>query len=394
MKPILTLTALSLATITAVATPAQANTVRIGIIAPMTGGSADWGVQFRNCIQVFQSKYGDSVAGSKVELLYRDTGGANPSLAKKHAEELIVNDKVSALAGFFFSPNAFSVSSVLTQAKVPGVIFVAATPHITTTSPYWIRTGYSSWHSAVPMAEWAYAQGTRRVYIAVQDFAPGHSVQEGFKTTFTRLGGTIVGEDRMAMNTTDFAPFVQRIADAKPEAVYMFLSPGPSSIAFLKAVEAAGLKDKGIKILGVAETDDQELPSVGPVARDVYSSLHYAVSLPSETNKEFVNAVISRFPDNGPPHAGCVGAYDGMRVIYKMIEDGKGKIGPGAIDSVKGMAWESPRGPVSIDPETRDIIQNVYIRQVTEGADGKLYNKVIHTVPDVKDPWKVANGKR
>jgi branched-chain amino acid transport system substrate-binding protein len=371
----------------------QAQTIKVGIIAPMTGGSADWGVQFQNCIQLFQSQNGDSVSGRKVEVIYRDTGGANPSLAKKHAEELIVNDKVNVLGGFFFSPNAFAVSPALTQAKIPGVLFVAATPNITQTSPYWVRTGYTSWQSAVPMAQWAYKQGIRRVYIAVQDFAPGHSVQEGFKTAFTRLGGTILGEDRMAMNTTDFAPFVQRIADAKPEAVYMFVSPGPSSIAFLKSIEAAKLKERGIKILGVAETDDQELESVGPVAKGVYSSLHYAVSLPSEMNQSFVKAVVSRFPKDGPPHAGCVGAYDGMRVIYKMIETGKGTIDEKSVEAVKGFTWQSPRGPVSIDPDTRDIVQNVYIRVVEEGRDGKLYNKVIETTPAVKDPWKEAQKK-
>jgi len=371
----------------------QAQTIKVGIIAPMTGGSADWGVQFQNCIQLFQSQNGDSMSGRKVEVIYRDTGGANPSLAKKHAEELIVNDKVNVLGGFFFSPNAFAVSPVLTQAKIPGVLFVAATPNITQTSPYWVRTGYTSWQSAVPMAQWAYKQGIRRVYIAVQDFAPGHSVQEGFKTAFTRLGGTILGEDRMAMNTTDFAPFVQRIADAKPEAVYMFVSPGPSSIAFLKSIEAAKLKERGIKILGVAETDDQELESVGPVAKGVYSSLHYAVSLPSEMNQSFVKAVVSRFPKDGPPHAGCVGAYDGMRVIYKMIETGKGTIDEKSVEAVKGFTWQSPRGPVSIDPDTRDIVQNVYIRVVEEGRDGKLYNKVIETTPAVKDPWKEAQKK-
>lgn len=371
----------------------QAQTIKVGIIAPMTGGSADWGVQFQNCIQLFQSQNGDSVSGRKVEVIYRDTGGANPSLAKKHAEELIVNDKVNVLGGFFFSPNAFAVSPILTQAKIPGVLFVAATPNITQTSPYWVRTGYTSWQSAVPMAQWAYKQGIRRVYIAVQDFAPGHSVQEGFKTAFTRLGGTILGEDRMAMNTTDFAPFVQRIADAKPEAVYMFVSPGPSSIAFLKSIEAAKLKERGIKILGVAETDDQELESVGPVAKGVYSSLHYAVSLPSEMNQSFVKAVVSRFPKDGPPHAGCVGAYDGMRVIYKMIETGKGTIDEKSVEAVKGFTWQSPRGPVSIDPDTRDIVQNVYIRVVEEGRDGKLYNKVIETTPAVKDPWKEAQKK-
>lgn len=388
-----TLALLTVALAAALPVCAQAQSVKVGIIAPMTGGSADWGVQFRNCIQLFQAQNGDSVAGRKVELIYRDTGGANPSLAKKHAEELIVNDKVNVLGGFFFSPNAFAVSPVLTQAKIPGVIFVAATPNITQTSPYWVRTGYSSWQSAVPMAQWAHKQGIRRVYIAVQDFAPGHSVQDGFKTAFTRLGGTIVGEDRMAMNTTDFAPFVQRIADAKPEAVYMFLSPGPSSIAFLKAIEAAKLKERGIKIMGVAETDDQELESVGPVAKGVYSALHYAVSLPTETNQNFVKAVASRFAKDGPPHAGCVGAYDGMRVIYRMIEAGKGTIDEKSVDAVKGFAWQSPRGPVSIDPETRDIIQNVYIRVVEEGPGGKLYNKVIETIPAVKDPWKEAQKK-
>ncbi|NBS97139.1 MAG: ABC transporter substrate-binding protein [Betaproteobacteria bacterium] len=384
---------LAVAAMAAIPLSTQAQAIKVGIIAPMTGGSADWGVQFQNCIQLFQSQNGDSVAGRKVEVIYRDTGGANPSLAKKHAEELIVNDKVNVLGGFFFSPNAFSVSPVLTQAKIPGVIFVAATPNITQTSPYWVRTGYTSWQSAVPMAQWAYKQGIRRVYIAVQDFAPGHSVQEGFKTAFTRLGGTILGEDRMAMNTTDFAPFVQRIADAKPEAVYMFLSPGPSSIAFLKSIEAAKLKERGIKILGVAETDDQELESVGPVAKGVYSSLHYAVSLPSEMNQSFVKAVVSRFPKDGPPHAGCVGAYDGMRVIYKMIETGKGTIDEKSVEAIKGFSWQSPRGPVSIDPETRDIVQNVYIKVVEEGRDGKLYNKVIETTPAVKDPWKEAQKK-
>ncbi len=393
MKHSLILAAAALAALAAVPLAAQTQTVKVGIIAPMTGGSADWGVQFRNCIQIYQSQFGDTVAGSKVEVIYRDTGGANPSLAKKHAEELIVNDKVNVLGGFFFSPNAFAVSPVLTQAKIPGVIFVAATPSITQTSPYWVRTGYTSWQSAVPMAQWAYKQGIRRVYIAVQDFAPGHSVQEGFKTAFTRLGGTILGEDRMAMNTADFAPFVQRIADARPEAVYMFLSPGPSSIAFLKAIEAARLKERGVKILGVAETDDQELESVGAVAKGVHSALHYAVSLPSDLNQNFVRSVTSRFPKDGPPHAGCVGAYDGMRVIYRMIEQGKGTIDDKAVDSVKGFSWQSPRGPVSIDPETRDIVQNIYIRTVEEGSGGKLFNRVVETFPAVKDPWKEAQKK-
>jgi len=383
------------AALAASATSAQPQqTVKVGIIAPMTGGSADWGVQFQNCIQLFQQENGDRVAGSKVEVIYRDTGGANPNLAKKHAEELIVNDKVGVLGGFFFSPNAFSVSSVLTQAKIPGVIFVAATPNITETSPYWVRTGYTSWQSAVPMAQWAYKNGVRRVYIAVQDFAPGHSVQDGFKTTFTGLGGQVIGEDRMAMNTNDFAPFIQRIIDAKPDAVYMFISPGPPSIAFLKAAEAARLKERGIKILGVAEVDDQELESVGPVAKGVFGSLHYAVSLPSETNRAFVGSVLQRFAKNGPPHAGCVGAYDGMRVIYRMIENGKGRIAPDAVDSVKGMSWVSPRGRVTIDPETRDIIQDIYIKVVEEGAGGKLYNRVVETFPQVKDPWKEARRKR
>lgn len=375
------------------ATAAQAQSVKVGIIAPMTGGSADWGIQFRNCIQLYQSQHGDQVAGSKVEIIYRDTGGANPALAKKHAEELIVNDKVNVLGGFFFSPNAFAVSPVLTQAKIPGVAFIAGTPNITETSPFWVRTGYTTWQSAVPMGQWAYKSGIRRVYIAVQDFSAGHSFQEGFKMSFTREGGQIVGEDRMAMNTNDFAPFIQRIIDAKPDAVYMFISPGPPSIAFLKAAEAAGLKQRGIKILGVAETDDQELESVGPVAKGVYSALHYAVSLPTETNRAFVKAVLERFPKDGPPHSGCVGAYDGMRVIYKMIENGKGRIAPNAIDSVKGMTWDSPRGPAMIDPETRDIVHNIYIKHVVEGPDGKLFNQVIDTIPNVKDPWKESRKK-
>jgi len=374
--------------------PIHAQTVKVGIVAPMTGGSADWGVQFRNCIQIFQSQNGDRVAGSKVELIYRDTGGANPGLTKKHVEELIVNDKVNVLGGFFFSPNAFAASPVLTQAKVPGVMFVAGTPNLTETSPYWVRTGYTTWQSAVPMAQWAYKNGIRRVYIAVQDFSAGHSFQEGFKMSFTREGGQIIGEDRMAMNTNDFAPFIQRIINAKPDAVYMFISPGPPSIAFLKAAEAAGLKQRGIKILGVAETDDQELPSVGPVAKGVYSALHYAVSLPNEANQSLVKAVAERFPKDGPPHSGCVGAYDGMRVIYQMIENGKGRIAPDAIESVKGMKWTSPRGPAMIDPETRDIVHNIYIKQVEEGPGGKLYNRVIDTIPNVKDPWKESRKKQ
>ncbi|MFM9888152.1 MAG: ABC transporter substrate-binding protein [Burkholderiales bacterium] len=376
-----------------VSIPVHARTVKVGIVAPYTGGFASWGVQFRNCVQLFMEENGDSPGGHKVEVIYRDTGGANPALSKKLVEELIVNDNVDILGGFYFSPNAFAVSPVLNQAKKPGVLFLAGTPEITTTSPYWVRVGYTVWQVAVPMAQWANKQGMKRVYIAVADFAPGHSVQEAFKSTFTKLGGTIVGEDRMPLNTADYAPFVQRIADAKPDGLYMFVPNGPPAVAFVKAVAAAKLQDRGVKVMGIAETDDQDLPAIGPAAKGIYSAFYYTIALDTPANQKFVKAVTNRFGAEASPHAGCVGAYDGMKVIYQMIQKTNAVLDAKAIDAVRGMSFDSPRGPISIDPETRDIIQNVYIRVVDE-KDGKLYNRVLETFPAVKDPWKELNKKK
>lgn len=362
--------------------------IRIGIIGPFTGPFATTGIQYRQGIETFLSVNGNKVGGREVEVLYRDVGGTNPAVAKRLAEELIVRDKVSLLGGFYLSPEATAVAPVVTETKVPAVLFTAASPAIMKLSPYFIRIGDNILQAAIPPADWAIKRGAKRAYIAVADYAPGHDVQGGFKARFTQLGGTIVGEDRLPLNTVDFAPFAERIANAKADFINVFVPAGAPAVSFIKALAAQGVVGSKVAIMGQAETDDNELRLFDDSVIGVYSSLYYAIDAPYEANRRFKAALANKVGPSAVPTYSTMAAYDGMHVLYRMIESQKGAKtfdGPAAVKAMEGMKWESPRGPVTIEPGTRETTQNIYIRRV-EKVDGKLVNRIVETFPAVKAP--------
>ena len=362
---------------------ALADTVRVGVIAPFSGPFAIWGKQFQQAIEVYQAQHGTESGGHTIEVIYKDSGGPNPDNAKALAQEMLVKDRVKYLGGFVFTPNALAVAPVISRSHTPTVIFNAATSIITTKSDYFVRTGFTLWQDTVPMAEWAWDQGIKTAVTTVSDYGPGIDAEAAFKSAFEAKGGKVLDAIRMPMNTTDFAPFMQRIKDQNPNAVFGFLPAGPPTYAYTKAYNENGMRDAGIKFLGTGETDETTLEALGDAALGLTTAYHYSAAHESEANAAFTAKLHEMFPDS-VANLASVGAYDGMHVIYAMVA-AAGTDPAKAIETAKGMAWESPRGPVSIDPETRHITQNVYIREVAKDANGKLINKEFMTIEAVPD---------
>lgn len=311
-------------------------------------------------------------------MIYRDTGGPNPGQTKSLVQELIVKDKVDYLGGLVFTPNAFAIAPLIQQSQTPTVIFNAATSGITEKSEYFIRTSYTLWQVTVPLAQWAAKHGLKKVVTAVTDYGPGIDAEAAFKTEFTKHGGTVVESIRMPMSTTDFAPFVQRIRATGAQAVYTFLPGGPPNLGFVKAYNENGLAKAGIQFLGTAETDEFDLQKFGDAALGLTTAFHYSAAHDSAANHKFVEALKKRDP-NAIANYASVGAWDGMVVIEKMIQaTGGQKDGTKALAAARALQWESPRGPVRIDPKTRHITQNVYLRKV-ERANGQLINRELES---------------
>ncbi len=307
----------------------------------------------------------------------------NPSGTKALAQELIISDKVDYLGGFVFTPNALAVAPLIQKAKVPTVLFNAATSIIVKKSDYYVRTSFSLWQVTVPMAEWAWKQGIKTAVIAVTDYGPGNDAEKAFRTTFEKLGGEVLDAIRMPLQTTDFGPFMQRIKDKNPNAVFVFLPAGPPSFAFVKSYNENGMKDAGITFLGTGEMDETTLEALGDAALGITTAYHYSGAHQSDKNNAFNKTREKLFPGSASNLASA-GAYDGTHVLYQMIK-AVGSDRTKAVDSVKGMAWESIRGPVSLDPDTRHITQNVYIRRVAKDENGKLINKEFETIESVPD---------
>jgi branched-chain amino acid transport system substrate-binding protein len=378
----------SLAAALTVAATAQAQgTVRIGLILPYSGQFADPAAQMDNGIKLYMRQHGDSVAGRKIEILRRDTGGIAPDIAKRLAQELVVRESVDVLAGFALTPNALAAADVSAQAKKFMVNMNAATAIITTKSPYMVRTSFTVPQLNETLGIWAYRSGIRRIYTMVSDFGPGHDGEAAFHKGFKDAGGEIIGAVRFPVATQDFAPFLQRIKDANPEAIYIWVPGGPQPAAIGKALAERGIDPKKTKILGQGElTQEEALKSMGDAGIGIITAFHYDYTHDSAFNHAFVRAYREAFGRN--PDMFSVGAYDGMHVIYEALKKTGGKTdGEALIAAAKGMAWESPRGPISIDPETRDIVQNVYIRRV-EKVGGELRNVEFDKIEKVKDPWK------
>jgi branched-chain amino acid transport system substrate-binding protein len=362
--------------------------VKIGFILPMTGGQQSTGKQISAAARLFMQQNGDTVAGKKIELIIKDDG-AVPDNSKRLAQELIVNDKVTFLAGFGVTPAALAVAPLATEAKVPEVVTAAGTSIITERSPYIVRTSFTLAQSTVPMADWAAKNGIQKVVSMVSDYAPGIDAENSFKEEFTKNGGQIIETIRFPLANPDFAPFLQRAGDDKPDAIFVFVPSGQGGI-FVKQFLERGLDKAGIKIIGPGDvTDDDLLNGMGDQVIGTVTAHFYSADHDSPTNKAFVGA-FEKANNGMRPNFMAVSGYDGMHLMYEALKKTGGKTdGDDLIAAMKGMKWESPRGPIMIDPDTRDVIDNVYIRRV-EKKNGQLYNVEFATFESVKDPVKAA----
>jgi len=361
-----------------------ADTVKIGLIMAYSGQFADTAAQMDNAIKLYMKQHGDTIAGRKIELIRKDTGGPNPDVAKRLAQELVVRDHVDILAGFTLTPEALGAAPVSAEAKKLLVVMNAATSIITEKSPYAVRTSLTIPQLEYPFGKWAYGTGLRKIYTMVSGYGPGIDAETWFSKGFKEAGGTIVGSVRMPVANPDFSAFVQRAKDIDPEAIFIFIPGGAQPIAITKAMQERGFP--GSKILGQGEItmDDNALKSMGDAALGIRTVFHYSWEHKSTMNEAFVKAYNAEFHRN--PDVFSIGGWDGMHLIYEALKKTGGKAdGDSLIAAAKGMAWESPRGPISIDPATRDIVQNVYIRKV-EKVDGAIRNVEIDTIPNAKDP--------
>jgi branched-chain amino acid transport system substrate-binding protein len=384
MKLGLTVSALALALGVA---SAAAEDVTIGMIEPMTGPSASTGKQARAGAELYIAQHGATVAGKTIKLVIKDDTGA-ADVTKRLAQELVANDHAAALIGFGLTPLALAAAPIATEAKVPEVVTSAATAIITEKSPFIVRTSFTLPQASAPMAEWAAKNGIKKAVTIVSDYGPGIDAEKWFGDTFKKEGGEIVEAIRVPLKNPDFAPFMQRVKDDKPDAVFVFVPSGFGAI-FMKQFVERGLDKAGVKLIGTGDvTDDDLLADIGDAALGAVTTHHYSAAHDSPENKQFVADFEKA---NGfRPNFMAVGAYDGMALVYKALEATKGATdGPALLAAMKGAKWMSPRGPVEIDPETRDIVQNMYVRKV-EKKDGKLYNVEFATIPMVKDPFKAG----
>lgn len=356
-------------------------TVKVGLILPLTGPFTPTGKQIEAGARLYLAQNGNMVAGKRIELIVRDDGNVADA-TKRIAQEMIVNEKINILAGFGLTPLALATAPLATEAKVPLVVMGAATGIIPDRSPYIVRTSMVTSQITVGIADWAPKNGIKRVVTLVSDYAPGVDIEKAFSERFKAAGGEVMEQIRVPLANPDFAPFLQRVADAKPEALFVFVPAGVGSI-FMRQFVERGLDKSGIRLIGTGDmTDDDILNNIGDVALGITTSHHYSAAHPSPLNKTFVEAF--KKTNNMRPNFMGVGGYDGMALIVKSLEKTKGDTGGDVlVEAMKGMAWESPRGPISIDPATRDIVQNIYVRKV-EKVGGELYNVEFATFEAVK----------
>ncbi len=363
----------------ALASAVQADTVKVGVIAPLSGPYSTNGKMWEATVKAFQKIHGTTVAGHTVEIVWKDLADINPAQARALAQELVIKDQVQYIGGLYFTPDALAVAAISQEAKVPTVIFNAATSSILDKSDFLLRTSYTLPQVSVPAAKYALAEKVKTVVTMVSDYGPGLDSENAFVKSFQAGGGKVVEQIRVPLKTTDFGPFMQKIKTVKPDAVFVFGPGGPPTYAIIKAYTEAGLKEAGIRFIGTGETSEVDLPGFGDVALGLETALHYSPAHASAKNELFIKTVAELTP-NVIVNAVSIGAYDGMTVIYRMIEATAGKRdGARALESVKGWQWESPRGPVKIDAASRELVQNVYMRVVDKDAAGKLRNREFKT---------------
>ncbi|WP_010464365.1 ABC transporter substrate-binding protein [Acidovorax radicis] len=378
--------ALSAGLLAAVPASAQDNIFKIGLILPMTGQQATTGRQIEAAARLYMAQNGDTVAGKKVQLIIKDDTSL-PDVTRRLAQELVVNEKVNVLAGMGITPSAMATAPLATQSKTPLVVMAAATSSITEASPYVVRTSFTLPQVSVALADWAPKNGIKKVVTLVSDYGPGIDAEKYFNQRLTFNGGQVTEALRVPLRNPDFAPFLQKVRDAKPDALFVFV-PSGAGAAVMKQFLERGMDKAGIKLIATGDvTDDDQLNDMGDGALGVVTSHHYSAAHPSPLNKKFVEA-FEKANKGLRPNFMAVGGYDGMRVIYEALKATKGAGGGDALlTAMKGQIFESPRGPVFIDAQTRDIVQNVYLRKV-ERVNGQLYNVEFDVIKDVKDPGK------
>jgi branched-chain amino acid transport system substrate-binding protein len=350
-----------------------ADPVKIGLILPMTGPFASTGRQIAAACRFYMQQKGDTVAGRKVELILKDDTGLAPETTKRIAQEMVVQDKVTFLAGFGLTPLAFAAAPVATEAKVPMMVMAAGTQVIPQRSPFIVRSGFTLPQTTSPIAEWAIKSNIKRVFMMVTDFAPGLDAERTFQTRFTAAGGTIVESVRTPLRNPDYAPFLQRAKDAKPDALFVFV-PSGEGLAVMKQFDERGLRQAGIRMIGTGDVvDDDLLESMGAPAAGVITSFHYSAAHESPENRAYVDGMMKANAGMRPNFM-SVGGYDGMHLIYESLKKTGGTAtGEQLVEAMKGMKWTSPRGPMSIDPATRDVVQTIYLREV-KMINGKPWN--------------------
>ena len=360
--------------------------LKIGIIGQFTGPFAVTGEQYKQGLEAYLAQNGTTASGRKLELVYRDTGGPNPAQAKRLAEELLVRDKVAILGGLYLSPEAAAAAPAVNETKTPALLFNAASPSLMPASPYFVRLGQNIAVPARLGAEWARSLGKSRGYSVVGDYTPGHDTEAAFVEAFTAAGGQVIGKDRVPLNTVDFAPYAERIANANPDVLEVFIPPGAAAVSFIKALAARGLTQK-ILIIGQGEAEDSDLHLFDDSVIGFHSIIYYSSTVENPENKALNATLQQKFGAKVLPSTFTLGAYDALVLVRRMLEaqQGKGFDGKAAIESLRGFTWKSPRGPVTIDAATREPIQNFYVRRVDK-KDGRLQNVVIKTIEAVKPP--------
>ncbi|MBO9536647.1 ABC transporter substrate-binding protein [Herbaspirillum sp.] len=365
------------------------DTIRIGVITSLTGPAAQSGEQMKAGVDTWLRLHGATIAGKKLEVLYKDDTGPQADVAKRLATELLGRENADIVAGFVFTPNAMAAAAVADKAKKPMVVMNAASSAVTTKSPYITRTSYTIAQSVKPLAEWAYKTGSRRVFSIVSDYAPGLDADAWFSKTFTALGGTVTSSVRVPLNTVDYSAYIQRIKDEKPDAIHVFLPNGQPMVSFIKAYKEKGLDKAGIRFLGGEGWADEDVLGMGGDAMlGIYTAGFYAYSRPGADNARFLDAFAQTVGGRFKPNFLSVSAYDAMGLIAGALAKTGGKAdGAAFMEAVKGYSAASPRGTVAIDAATRDIVQSIYIRRIDK-KDGKYIATEIDRYDSVKDPAK------
>ncbi len=375
---------------------AGAATIKVGVILPYSGPEASNGFQLQRGIDLYMKEHPNVPGGNKIELIKRDSTGPAPDVAKRLATELVTRDHVQILTGVIYSPNAFAINDICKKAKVPFIIMNAGTASITQGCPYDARVSFTMWQASYPLGKYAHDKmGIKTAAVVYANYAPGKDSVNGFKKSFEAAGGKVVADIPLPFpNMPDMTPFMQRAKDAHPDAVYAFIPAGKWATALMKSFGEVGMAKAGVKLIGPGDiTDDLELQNMGDVPLGVITMHHYSAAHKSKENEAFVAAWKKAYGPNSTPNFLGVQAWDGMAAIYHVIAATKGKItGPSAMKALEGWKHDSPRGPIEIDPKTRDIVDNQYLRKV-EKVDGHLANVEMATIPMVKDPFKAMQKK-